>query len=77
MHLRRFVVTVAPEDVWAFESILEERATCLGRVTDDGYLRARYQGRELLQVTTAELRHAWTNGPVNQTLGLEPAGQAK
>jgi phosphoribosylformylglycinamidine synthase II len=73
----RFVVTVAPEDVWAFESILEERATCLGRVTDDGYLRARYQGSELLHIATTELRHAWTNGPVNQTLGLEPAEQAK
>ena len=69
----RFVVSVAPEDVWAFESILEDRATRLGVVTDDGQLRVQHGGHELLRASTHELRTAGTNGPVNQTIGLEPA----
>ena len=69
----RFVVSVAPEDVWAFESILEERATRLGVVTDDGQLRVARGGGELLNAATHDLRAAWTNGPVNQTIGLEAA----
>ena len=69
----RFVVSVAPEDVVAFESILEDRATRLGRVTADGQLRVRHQQKELLSLNTTDLRAAWTNGPVNQTIGLEPA----
>ncbi len=69
----RFVVSVAPEDVVAFESILEDRATRLGRVTADGQLRVQYQGQELLNGNITDLRAAWTNGPVNQTIGLEPA----
>jgi phosphoribosylformylglycinamidine synthase len=69
----RFVVTVAPEDVTAFEDILQGRATRLGVVTDDGQLRVQHGGRELLAASTHDLRAAWTNGPVNQTIGLEPA----
>ena len=72
----RFVVSVAPEDVVAFESILEERATRLGFITDDGQLRVRRGGQELLRADTTALRAAWTNGPVNQTIGLEPATKA-
>ena len=68
----RFVVSVAPEDVVAFESILEDRATRLGRVTADGQLRVRHGSSELLRAATHALRAAWTNGPVNQTIGLEP-----
>ena len=66
----RFVVSVAPEDVWAFESILEERATRLGEVTDDGALRALHGGRTALRVSTTVLRQAWNNGLVNETIGV-------
>ncbi|WP_217278612.1 AIR synthase-related protein [Hymenobacter sp. BRD67] len=69
----RFVVSVAPEDVVAFESILEDRATRLGIVTNDGQLRVQHGSHELLRASTHDLRAAWTNGPVNQTIGLEPA----
>ena len=69
----RFVVSVAPEDVVAFERILKDRATRLGRVTAEGQLRVRHQATELLSLNTTVLRAAWTNGPVNQTIGLEPA----
>jgi phosphoribosylformylglycinamidine synthase II len=69
----RFVVTVAPEDVVAFESILKDRATRLGVVTNDGQLHVQHGGQELLRASTHALRTAWTNGPVNQTIGLEPA----
>ncbi len=66
----RFVVTVAPEDVWAFESIFEERATRIGFVTASGQLRARHAGQEILAVETAALRDAWTHGPVNTLLAV-------
>ncbi|RZK30337.1 MAG: phosphoribosylformylglycinamidine synthase, partial [Hymenobacter sp.] len=69
----RFVVSVAPEDVVAFESILDGRSTRLGTVTADGRLRVRHGSGELLNVATPALRAAWTNGPVNQTIGLESA----
>ncbi|MGI4833793.1 MAG: phosphoribosylformylglycinamidine synthase subunit PurL [Janthinobacterium lividum] len=69
----RFVVSIAPEDVSAFERILAGRATRLGFVTDDGQLRVRRGPAELLVAATHDLRAAWTNGPVNQTIGLEPA----
>ena len=63
-------MSVAPEDVWAFESILEERATRLGEVTDDGALRALHGGRTALRVSTTVLRQAWNNGLVNETIGV-------
>jgi phosphoribosylformylglycinamidine synthase II len=66
----RFVVTVAPEDVWAFESILEERATRIGVVTNTGELRVRHAGQEVISVLTTALRDAWTNGPVNKLLAV-------
>ncbi|WP_051718335.1 AIR synthase-related protein [Hymenobacter sp. IS2118] len=66
----RFVATVAPEDVVAFESILEGRATRLGRVTANGELTVRYAGQTVLAAHTAALRAAWTNGPVNKLLGV-------
>jgi phosphoribosylformylglycinamidine synthase len=69
----RFVVSIAPEDVTAFEGILGQRATRLGRVTADGQLRVVHGTQELLNASTHDLRTAWTNGPVNQTIGLEPA----
>jgi len=67
------VVSIAPEDVTAFEGILGPRATRLGRVTADGQLRVVHGTQELLNASTHDLHTAWTNGPVNQTIGLEPA----
>ena len=70
----RFLATVAPEDVVAFESILEGRATRLGRVTADGRLTVRRAGRPVIAADTTALRAAWTNGPVNRAVGIfEPA----
>ena len=66
----RFVATVAPEDVVAFEQLLGDRATRLGRVTLDGQLTVRYAGQPVIAANTATLRAAWTNGPVNQLLGV-------
>ncbi len=69
----RFVATVAPEDVVAFEQLLGNRATRLGRVTLDGQLTVHHAGQPVLAANTAALRAAWTNGPINQLLGVAPA----
>ena len=66
----RFLATVAPEDVVAFEQLLGERATRLGRVTLDGQLTVRHAGQSVISANTATLRAAWTNGPVNKLLGV-------
>lgn len=66
----RFLATVAPEDVVAFEQLLGDRATRLGRVTPDGQLTVRYAGQTVISADTTTLRAAWTNGPVNQLLGV-------
>ena len=73
----RFVTTVAPADVVAFERILEGRATRLGRVTADGRLTVRHAGETVIASATADLRHAWSNGPVNQLLGVNVAALAQ
>ncbi len=67
----RFLATVAPEDVVAFEQLLGDRATRLGRVTLDGQLTVCYAGQTVISANTATLRAAWTNGPVNQLLGVK------
>ncbi|UYZ62664.1 phosphoribosylformylglycinamidine synthase subunit PurL [Hymenobacter weizhouensis] len=66
----RFVATVAPEDVVAFEQHFGQRATRLGRVTADGQLHVRQTGKTIIAASTAALRHAWTNGPVNRIIGF-------
>ncbi|MBR7720670.1 AIR synthase-related protein [Hymenobacter properus] len=66
----RFVATVAPEDVVAFEQLLGERATRLGRVTADSKLTVRHAGQTVIAADSASLRTAWTNGPVNNLLGV-------
>ena len=66
----RFLATVAPEDVVAFEQLLGNRATRLGRVTTDGQLTVRHAGRTVIDANTTTLRAAWTNGPVNRLLGV-------
>lgn len=66
----RFLATVAPADVVAFEQMLGDRATRLGRVTSDGQLTVRHAGHAVISANTAALRAAWTNGPVNQLLGV-------
>ncbi|MBD2714164.1 hypothetical protein KBK19_03850 [Microvirga sp. STR05] len=66
----RFVATVAPEDVVAFEQHFGGRATLLGRVTQDGQLTVRYGGQPVISASTAALRHEWTNGPVNRIIGF-------
>ena len=66
----RFLATVAPEDVVAFEQLLGDRATRLGRVTADGQLTVRHAGHAVVAASTATLRAAWTNGPVNRLLGV-------
>ncbi|GAB2699143.1 phosphoribosylformylglycinamidine synthase subunit PurL [Hymenobacter frigidus] len=66
----RFLATVAPEDVVAFEALLGSRGTRLGRVTPDGQLTVRHAGQTVVSASTATLRAAWTNGPVNKLLGV-------
>ena len=66
----RFLATVAPEDVVAFEQLLGDRATRLGIVTLDGQLTVRHAGQTVISANTATLRAAWTNGPVNNLLGV-------
>lgn len=66
----RFVATVAPEDVTAFESLLGERATRLGTVVADGQLTVRQAGQTVIEAASDDLRFAWSNGPVNQLLGV-------
>ncbi|OGX88642.1 AIR synthase-related protein [Hymenobacter glacialis] len=66
----RFLATVAPEDVVAFEALLGSRATRLGTVTKDVRLVVRHGGREVISADTDVLRSVWTNGPVNRLLGV-------
>jgi phosphoribosylformylglycinamidine synthase len=66
----RFVATVAPEDVVAFEQHFGSRATRLGVVTADGQLTVRHAGQIVISADTAALRHEWSNGPVNKVIGL-------
>ena len=66
----RFLATVAPDDVVAFEQLLGKRAIRLGRVTLDGQLTVHHAGQIVISANTATLRAAWTNGPVNQLLGV-------
>ncbi|QDA60512.1 phosphoribosylformylglycinamidine synthase subunit PurL [Hymenobacter jejuensis] len=66
----RFVATVAPEDVVAFEKLLGKKATRLGVVSGDGELTVLHGQRVVIKANTAELREVWTNGPVNQTIGF-------
>ena len=66
----RFLATVAPEDAMAFEQLLGDRATRLGRVTLNGQLTVHHAGQTVISANTATLRAAWTNGPVNQLLGV-------
>ncbi|GAA4055570.1 phosphoribosylformylglycinamidine synthase subunit PurL [Hymenobacter glaciei] len=66
----RFLATIAPEDVVAFEQLLGDRATRLGIVTADGELTVRHAGKTVISANTTALRAAWTNGPVNHLLGI-------
>ncbi|GAB3303364.1 phosphoribosylformylglycinamidine synthase subunit PurL [Hymenobacter tenuis] len=66
----RFVATVAPEDVVAFEQHFGARATRLGVVTQDSQLTVRHNGQTVISASTAALRHEWTNGPVNRIIGF-------
>ncbi|WP_201979040.1 AIR synthase-related protein [Hymenobacter rubidus] len=66
----RFLATVAPEDVVAFEQLLGRRATRLGIVTKEVRLVVRHGGREVISADTDVLRSLWTNGPVNKLLGV-------
>ncbi|ALW85170.1 phosphoribosylformylglycinamidine synthase [Hymenobacter sedentarius] len=66
----RFLATVAPEDVVAFEQLLSSRATRLGTVTKEPRLVVRHGGREVISADSDVLRSIWTNGPVNQLLGV-------
>ncbi|MBC6611030.1 phosphoribosylformylglycinamidine synthase [Hymenobacter sp. BT507] len=67
----RFVATVAPEDVVAFEALLKGRATRLGTVTGNGRLTVRHAGQVVVDADVAELRDVWSNGPVNKVIGLD------
>ncbi|GGG27549.1 phosphoribosylformylglycinamidine synthase subunit PurL [Hymenobacter glacieicola] len=66
----RFVATVAPEDVVAFEQHFGTRATRLGWVTQNGQLHVRQSGKTIISASTAALRYEWTNGPVNRIIGF-------
>ncbi|WP_046243695.1 AIR synthase-related protein [Hymenobacter terrenus] len=66
----RFLATVAPEDVVAFEQLLGHRATRLGVVTKERRLVVRYGGQPVISADSDVLRSIWTNGPVNQLLGV-------
>ncbi|SNC76077.1 phosphoribosylformylglycinamidine synthase subunit II [Hymenobacter gelipurpurascens] len=66
----RFVATVAPEDVVAFEQHFGGRANRLGVVTQDGQLTVRHGSQTVISASTAALRHEWTNGPVNRIIGF-------
>ncbi|AIZ62487.1 phosphoribosylformylglycinamidine synthase [Hymenobacter sp. DG25B] len=73
----RFVATVAPEDVVAFEQHFGSRATCLGRVTQDGQLTVKHGGQTVVSASTTALRHEWTNGPVNRIIGFGQHAEAQ
>ncbi|WP_240737275.1 phosphoribosylformylglycinamidine synthase subunit PurL [Hymenobacter metallicola] len=72
----RFVATVAPEDVVAFEQHFGPRATRLGVVTQDSQLTVRHAGQTIISASTAALRHEWTNGPVNRIIGFGQHAEA-
>ena len=60
-----------PGALWeAMEQLLSDRATRLGRVTANGQLTMRHAGQTVVDADTTTLRAAWTNGPVNNLLGV-------
>ncbi len=58
----RFLVSVAPEDVTAFEQELGARATRLGQVADTGRLTINRCGKRLVDVAVQGLLEAWDSG---------------
>ncbi|MFH1807473.1 MAG: AIR synthase-related protein [Pseudomonadota bacterium] len=58
----RFVATVRPEDRRRFEQGLGDRATLLGRVTEEPTLRIRHRGAVVIEQTIDDLHAAWSRG---------------
>jgi phosphoribosylformylglycinamidine synthase II len=60
----RCVVTVAPENIAALQSVAAQyRVTAdqIGQVTGDGTLRIQYKGRAVIDSPVGELRDIWAN----------------
>jgi phosphoribosylformylglycinamidine synthase len=57
----RFIVTVAPENTAAFESLMAgQPAACIGEVTEAPVLKiSGLDGREIIQVSVQEMKAAW------------------
>lgn len=58
----RFVVSVRPEDKESFEAHFGNRATLLGRVTEEPILRISRQNTPLIELSSAALQRAWEEG---------------
>ncbi|USY55393.1 phosphoribosylformylglycinamidine synthase subunit PurL [Bacillus sp. 1780r2a1] len=54
----RFIITVAPENQQAFESIVAD-AKLVGRVTENGELTIKHEGNAIVQQSVQDLTKAW------------------
>ncbi|MCG3056568.1 hypothetical protein KZ287_30840, partial [Escherichia coli] len=54
----RFIVTVAPQNQQAFESIVAD-AKLVGRVTENGELTIKHEGNAVVQQFVQDLTKAW------------------
>ena len=60
----RFIVSVSPENVAAFEAVMKNRAYKIGVVTQTPSLVIRSGGTTILNVAVSELEESWKNGLV-------------
>lgn len=60
----RLLVTVRPEHAEAFEKRMQGRASRLGRVTSDGWLRISRSGAQVISLETQKLLSAFRGGAV-------------
>jgi len=58
----RFVVSVDPENVPAFEDLFGDDCSCIGMVNGEPLLHVIIAGEEVLRIRTAALLEAWRNG---------------
>ncbi len=56
----RFLVSVAPKNQRAFESILKQKAYLLGKVTSAQQVKFSYQKQTIIDLTNKELLAAWS-----------------
>ena len=60
----RFIISVDPELKDAFEDVLGEDATLIGRVTDDSKIKLKFNKKMVVELEKKKLLEAWQGGLV-------------